>query len=131
MTFEWVEHTGEIELTIEASSCAGVLEEAMDAVADLLVEGAAGPELVREISVAASDRPALLAAWLEELVYLAETTGFKPERATRIECDDCAVRATVEGRAGRGSQLVKAITYHDLAFESSGDTWEARVVLDV
>jgi SHS2 domain-containing protein len=131
VTHEWIEHTGEVELTIEASSRAGVLEEAMAALAELLVEDAAGAWLAHKISVAASDRPALLVAWLDELVYLAETTGFRPERIAQMDCSELAVEATIEGRVGRPSHLVKAVTYHDLAFEGRGDRWEAQVVLDV
>ena len=131
MTFEWIEHTGEIELTIEAASARGVLEDAMTGVAEFLADNPDGDVVVREIELEATDRPALLVSWLEELVYLAETTGFMPERAGPISCSEHSVTATVEGRAGRPRHLVKAVTYHDLLFERHGDTWTARVVLDV
>lgn len=131
MTFDWIEHTGEIELTVEACSAERVLEEATAAVAELLGGSPEGTPVVHELVLGATDRPALLVAWLEELVFLAETDDFVPERVARLELSDRSTRAWIEGRRGQPSHLVKAITYHDLAFEPRDGGWRARVVLDV
>jgi SHS2 domain-containing protein len=131
VTFDWVEHTGEIELTVEACSAEQVLAEATVAVAQLLGRGGEGVPVVHELVVDATDRPALLVAWLEELVFLAETEAFVPERIVGIEMTDHHTRGSVEGRQGRPSHLVKAVTYHDLVFKQSDGGWRAQVVLDV
>ncbi len=131
VTVNWVEHVGEVELAIDAPSASDVLAEAAGAIASLLVDRLQRTPTTCEIEVSANDRPALLVAWLDELVYLAETDGFAPERIVKIGCSERSARATVEGRSGRPTHLVKAVTYHDLAFKRCGERWQGRVVLDV
>ena len=129
MSYEWVDHTGELELRIESDSEAGVFADALAAYRELA--GGEGAEAVAEIALAGADRADLLARWLDELVYLAETRGFAPERIDELEVRAHALRATVAGRVGSSSALVKAVTYHGLGFTFDGTRWYARVVLDV
>src|SRR5512139_283001 len=81
--YRWVDHTAELELRVDADSEAGVFRAALDALGELLGDDEDGDHepVSREVAVEAPDRPALLAAWLEELVYLAESEGLVPERA--------------------------------------------------
>lgn len=128
----WAEHTGEIELEIEAGSAEAVFGEALAALGEWVPVPAEGEPMRREIELAAPDRPALLADWLEELVYLAESSGFAPEAVERFELKDSRLRATVIGRPCPPQTLIKAVTYHRLELAESADgTWSARVVLDV
>ena len=127
--YRWVEHTAELELVIEAGSEREVFADALAAYAEL-VGPAGGPHALHEVAAEAPDRAALLAAWLEELVFLAETEAFVPERA-ELELRADGLRARVEGRRGEPSHIVKAVTYHDLEFSPADDGWRARVVLDV
>ena len=136
MPYRWVEHTGEVELEIEAADEAAVFREGFEAMRELLAGGEGVPEggeepLTRTVELAGRDRAALLADWLAELAILGETEGLVPQRIRELELDADVVRATLEGRAGSPSHLVKGATYHRLAFEPSGDGWFARVVLDV
>jgi SHS2 domain-containing protein len=141
-----VDHTGELELEIDAPDERAVFEEAAAAVRE--VTGGESPENgagdaetdprrgavageSRTIEVAAPDRAALLAGWLEELFFLAETEDFVPLRVTRLELAAERLNATVDGRLGHPRHLVKAVTYHGLRLEPSGGRWRARVVLDV
>jgi SHS2 domain-containing protein len=126
----WAEHTSELELTIEADAEADVFVEGALALADLLADEPRGEPRRREIELSASDRATLLADWLAELVFLAETDGFRPERVA-LELRDGALRASVEGRTGTPRHLVKAVTYHRLELARAGDRWRARLVLDV
>ena len=128
--YRWVDHTAEVEFEIEADSEREVFADALVALADLLGTAGEGNEL-RAIELNAADRPALLAAWLEELVFLAETEGFEPLRLEALELDDDSLRATVRGRLGEPPHLVKAVTYHRLAFAPAASGYSARVVLDV
>jgi SHS2 domain-containing protein len=130
--YRWVDHTSELELEIEADAEAGVFSDALDALAELLADESVGQREQRQIELAAEDRAALLADWLDELVYLADVDGFVPERVGSLELDGNRLRATVAGRRGEPSPLVKAVTRHRLAFASDEDRgWRARVVLDV
>jgi SHS2 domain-containing protein len=126
----WVDHTAEVELEIEAASECEVFADALAALAELL--GARGESDERRVvSTSAPDRPALLAAWLEELVFLAETEGFEALVLESLELTEGALEATVTGRRGEPPPLVKAVTYHRLAFGRTGAGYRARVVLDV
>ena len=129
--YRWVEHTAELGLEIEAASEVAVLEEALAALAELIGEDADGPPTRREVEVEAGDRPALLAGWLEELVFLAERDGVVPRGVERVDLRDDGLSATVLARPGRVRHLVKAVTYHELAFERSVEGWRAYAVLDV
>jgi SHS2 domain-containing protein len=137
VSYRFVDHTAELQLEIEAPSKAAVFEEAVLALRELL--GGDGPPpgqvpgqiQARELSVTADDDPALFAAWLEEIVFVAETEGLVPQHAGSVEAGDTAVRGTVSFVAGSPPHLVKGVTYHDLVLAPHGATWRARAVLDV
>ncbi len=129
--YRWVEHTAELELRIEAPSEEGVFADGLAAYGELIGQEPGGEPASHEVAARAPDRATLLAEWIGELVFLAETESFIPERLTSFELGPDGLRATVEGRRGRPPHLVKAVTYHDLELRRDGDAWRARVVLDV
>jgi SHS2 domain-containing protein len=131
MAYRWVEHTAELELELEAATEQAVFLEALAAFAELVAEERCVDSERREVAARGDDRASLLAAWLDELVFLAETEGFVPVRVTELELDDGVLCATVRGHVGEPRQLVKAVTWHRLEFAADGDHWRARVVLDV
>jgi SHS2 domain-containing protein len=121
----------EVELAIEAESEARVFEDAFEAFAELVGDGAGDGDERRDVSLAGDDRAALLVDWLEELVYLADVQQFVPERIEQLRVHERTLTATVVGHLGDPRSLVKAVTRHDLAFEARDGGWRARVVLDV
>jgi SHS2 domain-containing protein len=129
VTYRWVDHTAEVGLEVEAPSAELVLADAMHALAELL-DGGAGPPETREIRLEAADLATLLVAWLEELLFLADTAGFVPE-GTDLVLRDTKLDAVLHGRTTEPRPLVKAVTYHELVFEPAGDGWRAKVVFDV
>jgi SHS2 domain-containing protein len=129
--FRWIEHTGELELELEADSEQGLFEAGFDAICDL-VSGDGTPERIEvPVELTGSDRALLMADWLGELAFLIETRGLLPERLASFELDQDRVKALVQGSAGDPAHLVKAVTYHRLSFERTDGGWRARVVLDV
>jgi SHS2 domain-containing protein len=131
--YRWIDHTAELELEIEAATAEGVLAEAAAALRELLVGGggAGEPAGSRVVEVEAGDRAALLAAFVEELVYLAESEALVPAGVRAVELGERRVRADVDFERGDPPHLVKAVTYHRLAFEPDGDGYRATAVLDV
>jgi SHS2 domain-containing protein len=129
--YTWVEHTGELELAIEAKSEVAVFAEALAALGELLGEEVGDQPAFHEVELRADDRPALLAEWLSELVFLAESEDFVPGRVVSIALEGNRLRATVEGLRDAPRHLVKAITYHGLSLARVGGVWKATVVLDV
>jgi SHS2 domain-containing protein len=136
--YRWLDHTAELELELEAASEQEVLSDALDALRELLEgeatsfpEHARAPLERRAVHATASDRPALLAAWLEELLFLSEAEGFIPLAVERLSLEDEALGAIVAGHVGEPRPLVKAVTYHRLQFEPSEHGYRGRVVFDV
>lgn len=133
----WVDHAAELELELEATSERGVFEEALAALGGLLAErtaweGQADAEPARhQVSASAPDRATLLAEWLSELAYLAESEGFVPRRVERMQLTFNAVDADVVGSRASPPHLVKAVTYHRLGMWEENETWRARVIFDV
>lgn len=134
MSYRWLEHASELELRVDAPSEEAVFELAVAAIGELIGAddaGAGGAPLSRRITVAAVDQATLLAAFLEELVYLIETEDLMPQRVDRVELEEGKLTATVHGHRGRPRHLIKGVTYHELAFAQAGDGVVATVVLDV
>jgi SHS2 domain-containing protein len=86
----------------------------------------------RWVEVSSSDRASLLADWLNELVFLAETERWV---ATEFEVewvDDRAVRARARGVAvERAPGLVKAATLHGLHVDDVPGGIQGEVILDI
>jgi SHS2 domain-containing protein len=131
VTYRFVEHVGEVELELEAPTEAGIFEAALAAFADLVGVDSEGEPASHPVELAASDRTLLLVDWLSELVFLAEVSGFVPERVASLELVDNHLRATVEGHRDHPRHLVKAVTLNRLSLEQQGGLWHGRVVLDV
>jgi SHS2 domain-containing protein len=134
--YRWVRHTGEAALAIEAATEEQVFVEAATALCELLADDDAGAEPAgesarRRVALESADRPALLAEWLGELAFLAETDGFVADRVEALELDGGRLEATVAGRLGNPRHLVKAATYHGLSLAPHRAGWRATVVLDV
>ncbi|MFO7571806.1 MAG: archease [Gaiellaceae bacterium] len=127
--YRFVEHTAELELELESGSAEGVLEEALRAFGELAGFGE-GETLERPVDVRAPDLPTLLAAWLDELLFVAETERLLPDTA-RVSVGDVRVTGVIRGRHGDPRPLVKGVTLHRLRFRQENGVWRARVVLDV
>jgi len=127
--YRFVEHTAELEVELESESPEGVLEEARRAFAELVGTGE-GEMLERVFELETRDLAALLAAWLEELVFLADTERLVVESAD-LEIAGTHVSGVVRGRRGEPRPLVKAVTLHRLRFCEEDGVWRGRVVLDV
>ncbi len=135
--YRWVDHTGELELHLEATSERALFEEALAALGELLAErtsrDAAGDSepASHEVTASAPDRAALLAEWLSELVFLVETEDFLPQRVDRFELRESELEAVVSGHRASPPHLVKAVTYHRLEMHEERGGWRATVVFDV
>jgi SHS2 domain-containing protein len=128
--YEWRSHTAEIELRVVAPSENGVLADAADAFGRYVELDRGGEPARHELDLEAPDRGSLLVALLEELIFLADTEGFVPDRS-ELCVDGARLFGVLEGRRTRIDPIVKAATYHGLRFERNGDVWDARVVFDV
>lgn len=131
MGYRWVDHTAELELLLDGATETQIFEAALDALAELLRDDVVRDRVVFEVTAAAADRATLLASWLDELVFRAETEQLVPDAVERLELDRDTLRAHVRAHRGEPRHVVKGITYHRLSFEQAGGGYRATVVLDV
>jgi SHS2 domain-containing protein len=129
----FVEHTSEVELRLDAPTLAALFVEAGRALAELMLVEVTGPEMVRErVTVAAPDRAALLAAWIDELIFRAEIQKAVFTRFDVARIDEREIDAEIGGIADPVIKTaVKAATFHDLRVAEENGRWVATVVLDV
>jgi SHS2 domain-containing protein len=128
--YEWRSHTADIELRVLAPSENGVLADAADAFGRYVELDRDGEPARHELDLEAPDRGSLLVALLEELIFLADTEGFVPDRS-ELCVEGGRLSGVLDGRRTRIDPIVKAATYHGLRFERNGDVWDARIVFDV
>ena len=129
--YRFVEHTGEVEVAIDASTEEAVFVEAMLAFRELIDDADDGWPARHVVDVSAGDRALLLVEWLTALVFLAEVERFVPEHVAVFELSGDRLRATVAGRRAQPLHLVKAVTLNNVEFRSENGSWHGRVVLDV
>lgn len=129
-----VEHTGELELRLEAPDFGSLLEEAARALADVMAEDAAGAPTAppERVELTAADREALLVDWINELVYRADVHK-RVYAEVRVEhAEPGRLQATLRGREPSSPKTaVKAATWHRLRVADTPSGVEATVVLDV
>jgi SHS2 domain-containing protein len=134
-------HTADAGIEASGPDVAAVLEEAALGLADLMAEADPGAAAtVREsVDLTTDDLPALVYAWLNELIGLAD---LHRAAVVAVEADPVAVgppwrlaariglRPFDAGgvRPGRG---VKSATYHGLIVDGSGEGWVVRAYLDI
>jgi SHS2 domain-containing protein len=131
---EIIDHASELRLRIRAASMSELLAEAGRALAKIQLRqsgGAPAPKW-RDIEVSASDRAALLAEWLNELIFLGETEAWVPVQFEIARATDTSARARASGMSlDRVPGLVKAATLHGLRVDEIPGGLEGEVILDV
>ncbi len=127
-------HTAEIGFRLWSPTPEALFACAAAALFQIMRPGktAGPPEFTREVALSSIDREALLVDWLNELLYLYETTHAVWE-IDRLTLYDASIRATAAGRrpAHPPDVHIKAVTYHQLAVEQTPEGWTARVFVDI
>lgn len=128
------EHTGEVQIRIEAPTLGELFAEAGRALMNVM--GGASPRTVEgpptTVTVHSIDRDALLVDWLNELVYLVETERKLYGEIFVERISDRELTATVRGAdAPELRTLVKAASFFGLAIAERASGYTATVVLDV
>lgn len=137
---DFPEHTADCACEVWAPTFAELLAEAARAFTDVITPtDGIEPRDEHRLTVKAGAPDELLVAWLEELLYLFETTDVLVCHAeVRVDEADGEMRltATVAGEPFDGAQhplrtLIKGVTYHHLTIEERSDGWRARVIFDI
>jgi SHS2 domain-containing protein len=137
--FREIDHAADLGLDIEGPDPGAILEAAQRGLVQLLFgetpEGE--PAVEREVHLEEAGHPELLKAWCERLYRLLEEDSFLPLETRVEEPDPASFRARLKGAIlpsdiRAGASELKAVTWHQLAFEPAPHGgWRARVIFDV
>jgi SHS2 domain-containing protein len=134
--FRILEHTADIGFEAFGKNENDVLANATLALVSLITD----PKRVKSeerkyIDIKADDREQLLVRYLNEVLYLIDGESFVPAHAEVTFIDNTSLRAEFIGekRSDRHDIRtdVKAITYHQLAFEKTDNGYRIRVFVDI
>ena len=131
--FQEVEHTADRAFHVRGRDLAELFARAAEAMFALQGVRQQQPATVtREVELSAVDRESLLVDWLNELLYLQETHRESYFQFDVEEISDTRLLATIRGAPEHESRrIIKAVTFHDLAIQQTGNEWKATVVVDV
>jgi protein archease len=134
--FEILEHTADVGLRARGATLEEAFAGVAEGLATLMGAWFPGEGTERPVHVEGEDLESLLAAWVDELLYLHEVQdvvfgSFNAERVSEKGLD-ARVRAAPRGERELEGIGVKAATYHRLEVGRDNDgSWFARIYLDV
>ena len=136
VAYRLLDHTADLGFECEGPTREALFETAAVALADIMarVDPLTAADTL-EVKASGADDASRLRAFLGEVLFYFETTGFLPKTA-EVSFEGDTVKATLKGQhvdleTHPIERVVKAITYHDLEVEEDDDGWRARVILDL
>ena len=136
--FETFDHTADVGLRVTAPDLPILFAEAAQALTAALLGPEADVADSREIRVSleAPDLVDLMHDWLSELHFYFETEQFVCAKAEVAVSEDGKLTAAAHGETLDPARHeidmeVKAVTYHGLKVERSGEGWLCEVILDL
>lgn len=138
---ETFEHTADLGLRVFGADLPDLFESAAAGLFDVIVVNREEirPDVTEEVSLVAETVPDLFLAWLNELIFRAET-GHRLFGQFQVRVQEGAggpeLRATIAGEAiDRDRHVldheVKAATHHGLTVHAVDGGWRAEVILDI
>jgi tRNA nucleotidyltransferase (CCA-adding enzyme) len=90
----------------------------------------------REVRAQADSPETLLAAWVDECLYVHEIEGFVARDVTVSECSDAVVHGRLVGEPidpgrHRLGTVVKAATLHGISVTTEAGRHEVRIIVDI
>lgn len=135
--FKFIDHTGDLGLTVFGETLDGLFVHAAEALFHVLTDRRKIRDRHRqEISLDARGTEELLVVWLGELLFLFETKRLLFRRFEIRGLDGIHMEASAWGEQyeeGRHpiKTLIKAVTFHQLRVEKTKGRWRARIILDL
>lgn len=141
--FEILEHTADIKIRIFGESLEELFENALFAMAgiqDTKIQGykdtnkfqIPNSKINRLVKVKSIDKEALLVDFLGEVLSLSDINDEIYPECDIIKLSDKEIEAEVKGlKVDQFDEDIKAVTYHGVKVEKTGDGWMAEVVFDI
>ena len=135
-SFEFIEHTADAGVRVQASTLEDLFETAGLAFTELVTRvDSVDRRVERQFSLEEDDIETLLVSWLQELLYLLDTEDLVFARF-QVKLQDLSLKATAWGdvfdpKIHTIRTEIKAITYHQLEVVESDQGWQAQVIFDI
>jgi SHS2 domain-containing protein len=135
--FETFDHTADLGLRVRAPGLETLFAEAATAVFSAIVSDLTTvmPRVCREVRLPPDDREYLLFDWLKHLLFVFDSEHLLFSRFQVRLGDEGLVGSAWGEPLDRDRHVleheVKAITYHGLRVEPTGDGWLAEVIVDI
>lgn len=133
--YDILPHTADVGIVARGDSLAEVIANTAYGMFSLMYDlSDIKPEIEVIIEAAAVSPPELLVDCLSELIAVGETDDLV---FVDFEVEAQGLRVTVTATGGSAAAVdlvgppVKAVTYHDLSCERTGDHWRSQVIFDV
>lgn len=135
--YEPIDHTADAGFRVFGETPERLFENAARCLCEAIGEVAGVlPAHESAVALTASDRPALLRAWLSEILYLSYVKHLVLAHASVSQAGETQLTAVLggepydEARHERHPEI-KAVTWHELSVTQVGDHWEAVFILDL
>jgi SHS2 domain-containing protein len=132
MTYELIDHTGDVGIAVRAPTLEGIYAEAARALFEILADPAGEPAVEWADFPVPPESPADgLRDFLAELLY-----RFSAERKMYVSFAPGSGKVAVGGAPYNPARHplrteIKAVTWHGLRVTREPDGWQARVIFDV
>lgn len=140
MPYHFLDHTGDIAVSLSGQSLAELFGDAAVAFTDSITAvDKVEPKRPEEVNVDAPELDLLLVDFLSELLYRFDTRGWLT-RFAEVELHEqdggWSLQGTLRGERLEPSRhdvkvLIKAVTYHGLHVRHAEGGWTATVVFDI
>lgn len=137
MKIQYLPHTADIRMSIEASSLSELFGLSLKGMANIIKEDFCRDNsdhgLRLDIRVDAPDRTCLLIDFLSEVLSLSYVHKAVFCEADFIEISDYSLHAEIAGsQIETYDEEIKAVTYHEAAVEQSvSGNWQTIIVFDI
>ena len=135
-SFEFIDHTADVGIRVEAPTLEDLFETAGLAFTEVVTSAESlDCSVERRFKLEEDNIETLLVSWLQELLYLLDTEELVFARF-QVKLHDCSLEATAWGEVFDPDRHmikteIKAVTYHQLEVAESDQGWQAQVILDI
>lgn len=135
--FELFDHTADVGLRIRAADLDMLFADAARAMFSVMADDLEAVRPLEEVAIAleADDLDALLRDWLAELLYVFHVRKLVFSDFS-VSVRDSGLQGTARGEPMDAARHkldveIKAVTWHGLKVERTGDGWLAEVIVDI
>jgi len=135
--FEVIDHTADAGIIAHGARLEEVFINAARALFSLITElDDVAEDLKYDVDIASEDRESLLLEWLNELIYLFDTSHILLKKFDILSLSGTRLKASCYGEKVDPSRHrlktgVKAATYHMLRIDKDEQGYRARVIFDI